>query len=535
MHHAQEGARGEEPRINEQFPVRDSSNLSPPVVARPIHECAVAVWVSGFVPWATVRVYANGSHLVGQATSPVGFLKVPLTRSLVLGEVITATQTVGTITSGPSYDHVPTEPYPALTRPVVGPDLYDCGRIVPVGNLVASTHVEVSDQTAHSSLGGAEATGDWEPVVTSKLVHDHLTQAVQIACPHVSGKTTSSPPSQPVKVLPEPARLSRVVVDKPVVGTDVVTLHNLLVGAEVEIKNGPATIGSGLATARDNWARVSSPIPAGTAVSITATQKLCSPSQPSDPVHPTESLPAPHLGAPICEGSRFVTVDGTVLNANVVLLRAGHIIGYGGAVLGTLRLAAGAGVTLTSGDVLTVIQYIGTVISPASNPVTVGCGAGADVVTQHNDNFRTGAYLAETTLTPAKVLSGGMRVKYQHPLDGSVAAQPLFVRDVAFPLGRAHGLFVATMANKVYGLDADTGAEQWVTVLTDRDPGKRNLARGVSSTPVIDVPNHRMYVLFSTKNQPQDGANCPDSTHPSPGCGTYEDQLAGLILLRYVS
>ena len=50
-----------------------------------------------------------------------------------------------------------------------------------------------------------------------------------------------------------------------------------------------------------------------------------------------------------------------------------------------------------------------------------------------------------------------MRVKYKHPIDGWINAQPLYVRQVAFPGGAANGLFVSTIwTNKVYALDADT-------------------------------------------------------------------------------
>src|SRR5712692_10604580 len=106
-----------EPQINAQFPVRESGELSPPIVAPPIHECAAAVYVYGFVPGATVRVLANGTEVVGNAMPEVGFAEISLTRPLTLSDVITATQTVGTITSAPSYDPVPVGPYPALTTP----------------------------------------------------------------------------------------------------------------------------------------------------------------------------------------------------------------------------------------------------------------------------------------------------------------------------------------------------------------------------------------------------------------------------------
>src|SRR5947209_6863613 len=102
-----------------------------------------------------------------------------------------------------------------------------------------------------------------------------------------------------------------------------------------------------------------------------------------------------------------------------------------------------------------------------------------NVATQHNDNFRTGAYLAETTLTPKAVHDRGMHVKYwlgpcnrqaRDPhrdapmtgcIDGTVVTQPLYVNRVRFDLPflefEAPAVFVATTSNKVYGIEPERG------------------------------------------------------------------------------
>jgi hypothetical protein len=49
-------------------------------------------------------------------------------------------------------------PYPRLRRPVVGPDLYACGRVVPAANLAPSTHVEVWDDDTGEVIGTGETT-----------------------------------------------------------------------------------------------------------------------------------------------------------------------------------------------------------------------------------------------------------------------------------------------------------------------------------------------------------------------------------------
>jgi outer membrane protein assembly factor BamB len=52
-----------------------------------------------------------------------------------------------------------------------------------------------------------------------------------------------------------------------------------------------------------------------------------------------------------------------------------------------------------------------------------------DIITQHNNNGRTGAYTAETQLTPASVRARGMQVKYRAALNEAMSTQPLYVRN----------------------------------------------------------------------------------------------------------
>jgi hypothetical protein len=67
----------DEPRINREFPVNER-NLPAPIVD-PVHECALAVHVSGFIPKATVTVFAGGVP-VGSDTPFVSYGDIKLTR-----------------------------------------------------------------------------------------------------------------------------------------------------------------------------------------------------------------------------------------------------------------------------------------------------------------------------------------------------------------------------------------------------------------------------------------------------------------------
>jgi hypothetical protein len=347
----------DEPQINERFPIRDGENLSPPIVGPPIHECALAVSVSGFIPKATITVLADGVP-VGTDNPKHGPADIPLKRALILGESITATQTVGAITSGQSYDAVGVTGYPTLTKPVAVPDIYQCGRVVPVGNLVASSHVDVWDTATPPPpvLGSGETTSDRYGVFTSSLAADHLVAAQQTACPNLPAKTAKSPVSVPLKVksAPNPPP-SPGIAPVPVIGSEQVVVHGLLAGAQIQINYGGAPIPDGYANAPDNLVDVP-PVPPG--VPVTAVQTLCTSSPPSPPVTATDKPAKPVLGSPICAGSHYVLVDDTSPGANVVLLRSGTVIGYSGGVLGTLKLAVGTGNVLKNGDPLSVVQYV---------------------------------------------------------------------------------------------------------------------------------------------------------------------------------
>jgi hypothetical protein len=512
----------DEPAIDQHFPIKDRSDLSPPIVVGPIHECALAVKVSGFIPKATVVVFADGVQ-VGKDNPKHGSADITLTRALVLGESVTATQTVGLVTSEHSYDPVGVTDYPALTKPVVIPDIYQCGRVAPVGNLVASTHVDVWDTAtpAPPFIGSGETTGDWQAIVTSSLAKDHSVRAKQTACPGFPAKTAVSLPSAPLKVKgapnPPPAPLL-TPPPKPVIGSEQLIVHGLLVGAQVQINYGSTQIFDGFANAGDNLVDVP-PVPPG--VNVTAVQILCTPSPQSPPVVATDKVPTPVLGGPICAGSHYVMIDNTSPDAIVVLLRSGKGIGGGGGTIGTLKASVGTGVTLEDGDPLTVVQYVkstfGTFFSAPSNQVTVGCDQPGNVVTQHNNNQRTGVYATETTLTPGAVLARGMQIKYTHPIDGWINAQPLYVRRVAFPKGARMDClsrrFSPTRSMGSTRIPAtNSGLRHWLTVSQISAGWLRGSIRHPSSTCRTILSMFRS----ARKISPSTSQSCRTAPIPAP-------------------
>src|SRR6266404_1642429 len=260
------------PIISEHFPVKRPNELSPPIVS-PVGECTRAVHVSGFIAHATVRVFVNTTTQAGMAQPYFAEADISLAQSLNLGDRVTATQEVLGIQSAQSVDPIIVGPYPAaLNRPVIGPDLFACGQLVPVDQLNPGTHVSVFRNGGSNPIGEAEATQAFVPVLTQSLnLVDQIT-AVQTACPDTPTKRIVGPTSlaAPVRASPNPP--PRPNVEPYPIGADAVVLNGLFVGADVQVLNNGAPAGGGLATGSRNRAPLQPAAASGSNVS--ATQKL---------------------------------------------------------------------------------------------------------------------------------------------------------------------------------------------------------------------------------------------------------------------
>ncbi len=151
--------------------------------------------------------------------------------------------------------------------------------------------------------------------------------------------------------------------------------------------------------------------------------------------------------------------------------------------------------------------------------VTFVCAQPVAVLTQHNDNSRTGANLKETILNTTNVNTNQFGLIFTHPVDDQIYAQPLIMTNVNIP---GHGVrnvvYVATVNDSVYAFDADdasAGAPYWqVSFLGPNVVAVRNTdmtgacggnyhdfsgAMGIVSTPVIDPVAGTIYVVARTK------------------------------------
>jgi hypothetical protein len=143
---------------------------------------------------------------------------------------------------------------------------------------------------------------------------------------------------------------------------------------------------------------------------------------------------------------------------------------------------------------------------------SIAAVAQVNVYTRSNDNARTGANLQETILTPAIVNPTNFGKLYTIPTDGQIYAQPLYVSNLAIAGGTHNVVFVASMLNTIYALDADTLATLWTQnygspIIPQDVEFDQNIAwvtrLGILGTPVIDPATNYMY--FVSGAQPADG------------------------------
>jgi len=148
------------------------------------------------------------------------------------------------------------------------------------------------------------------------------------------------------------------------------------------------------------------------------------------------------------------------------------------------------------------------------------CVAQKSILTWHYDNLRKGSNTVEVTLTPANVNYKTFGKLSTKPVDGYVAAQPLYVPNVNIA-GQVHNVvFVVTLHDSVYAFDADdtNTTPLWYTSIFTYSPGgattvptsvKRDAGTtdwvelGIVSTPVINPSSGTLYLVAETYENSQ--------------------------------
>ena len=148
------------------------------------------------------------------------------------------------------------------------------------------------------------------------------------------------------------------------------------------------------------------------------------------------------------------------------------------------------------------------------------------VLTQHNDNARTGRNLDERLLTLANVNRTTFGKLFSMGVDGYVYAQPLYVAGVPINGQLRNVVYIATEHNSVYAFDADNGEQLWQVSFIDEANGITTVPYqdtgsppgytgpgpiipggcgdltpeiGITGTPVIDRATGTLYVVAKTK------------------------------------
>jgi hypothetical protein len=134
-----------------------------------------------------------------------------------------------------------------------------------------------------------------------------------------------------------------------------------------------------------------------------------------------------------------------------------------------------------------------------------------DVLTYHNNVFRQGQTVQETTLTPSNVNVNTFGKINFFTVDGKVDAQPLFVNKQSISGSLNDTVYVVTENDSIYAFSANSGRQFWKstaleqgeTPSDDHGCGQISPQIGIPDTPVIDKrsgPNGAIYFVAMTKD-----------------------------------
>jgi len=136
--------------------------------------------------------------------------------------------------------------------------------------------------------------------------------------------------------------------------------------------------------------------------------------------------------------------------------------------------------------------------------------AQVDVLTQHNDNARTGTNLHETILTPQTVSKSQFGMLFKRLVDDQLYTQPLIATGVQTDGGTHDVVYITTVNNSVYAFDAnDPEATNPIWHVNFGMPANVHSANfgcldingqmGIIGTPVIDKARGVLYVVTLTE------------------------------------
>jgi hypothetical protein len=362
----------------------DGMVLSPPAVDR-AYTCAQGVTVRGVVPNGEVELfidttphpvtrYADGSDAVGFA------LSAPLTK----GQNLSARQRsgAGPWTAMSASTVVDDYPDPVLPAPVIDPStVYRCGAAIAVRTVpgaVLTAWNGTVPQTVNTTSGYqrmSPGSAPWD------LGDEFTAQASLCGVP--------SPLSEKVEAVEPPATLNAPRFDPPTpfVGQAYTVLRDLDYGAYGAIsRTAPSflTLGDTCVTAGTVSCRFSLPDSALGRVlqageNLSAEPSLHCPGGPTGPATttatalPCADLPAPTVAQPN-PGDDFIVVQEMLPAARIRVYDAATSQEIGDGAGSVIRLVGGR--TLAAGDVIIVVQQVGTCVGRTGHQLSISTGGG---------------------------------------------------------------------------------------------------------------------------------------------------------------
>jgi len=214
--------------------------LLPPAVVGPLSECSSSVRVQGQLIGATVDLYSNGAHVgSGTATWTDQSVKLDPGKTLAPGANVTATQSLGGVTSPPSPSPVAVQKKPPVIGGVTSKThIFICGQCLWLDGMVPGANAEVS-------VGG---------VVRGSGIADDGSARIGLSAPTgaadtlVAKQTACGTPGPPTN-LPKPDMLpgkQRQLAPPTVVGPlracqRAVTVKDVVEGSQVVLTEAPVT------------------------------------------------------------------------------------------------------------------------------------------------------------------------------------------------------------------------------------------------------------------------------------------------------
>ncbi len=305
-----------------------------PTLDGSLTELSNSVALRGLTPGATLTVLVNGAGIKTFAVSTViqtfGFGATPFRR----GDVVTATQTVGTETSPASASVTVGAVRTALPSPNLDPRVYVCASVVLVTGLVPGCDAEVEGRVgggAWTQRGRkAAVTGSAEMVsLASPLLANEQLRVRQLSS--VAGLTSNWNTARALAA-PLPASLpAPTFTAEPRACTNVVSLTQVFVGVRVYYSRAGVPDGSAVPNASSvNLFFAGSPLSNGEAFGVKNVLDGCQIQSVETTQRAASRVPdAPVMVGKLCAGADTVNIAGLVPGALVEIQQDGMVVGTG--------------------------------------------------------------------------------------------------------------------------------------------------------------------------------------------------------------